>query len=679
MSQDRAIERLRQLDTVSTETRVKPHAAATIKSEVDAVCKAAREHGLSSLALGNLIDLLTSQATLDQASQNVLLRSLYPAAKVGRDVVYMIVFSLGPGKQKPSNSTQSGLLRWLVLVFDLVDPSSVFSDCYNVLFNLVDVLYLRLHLCHLLTRITKRKHVKAYRIDMLRRSEEGITKDASIAKLVSIYEFLKPGSFDLSKVKLPVTFAHADPHWTEDLESIQRRNGDSFLTGRLTKDDSKYGAMRKDFYQPHGSKRLSDHFVCPETLSEVATSFERFDLSETSCSDLADRIFQRSLDLQYEAEHLGQIHEMLDVSLEGELETLDDVAEMVPKVLHPPVVNFFKSYLPIWKPAIEFEKEPLILELLSYVPILPWEEIYPPILQPMELALLDSTIETLKTLTQFYTHLMRHWNTLLRQSSNRVTLSHQIETIQKLSTHTFLLALNTLIYSTTPTQQTTSVILTYLEAHTAILSPPLSLPLPPPLPLLIYTLLFASPTLSTVSRVSAILARYKHAFEQAPSSSGPRNPEDIHSLNTVLIDTCNLLLRSRGFNITDTHAKGCLIQRPLVDALGRYAKSLTPPLDLAHCFSLSYHTGLASSSTAAFKELEKQSEVEVEHEGLVSPKSLQTLGRDGGLKIGWREYRVHVLKWLEGFGADGVGNLGRATMRGLMGGEKGRESDVAKV
>ena len=58
------------------------------------------------------------------------------------------------------------------------------------------------------------------------------------------------------------------------------------------------------------------------------------------------------------------------------------------------------------------------------------------------------------------------------------------------------------------------------------------------------------------------------------------------------------------------------------------------------------------------------------HAGPVTQRSLARLGREGGVRVGWREYRVLVLEWLGGVGVGGIGELGAATMRGLMGGRE---------
>jgi centromere protein I len=60
--------------------------------------------------------------------------------------------------------------------------------------------------------------------------------------------------------------------------------------------------------------------------------------------------------------------------------------------------------------------------------------------------------------------------------------------------------------------------------------------------------------------------------------------------------------------------------------------------------------------------------VRIRHAGPITQKTLITLGKEGGVKVDWKEYRVHVLRWLEGMGVGGVRELGGATMKGLLGG-----------
>lgn len=141
------------------------------------------------------------------------------------------------------------------------------------------------------------------------------------------------------------------------------------------------------------------------------------------------------------------------------------------------------------------------------------------------------------------------------------------------------------------------------------------------------------------------------------------------------MDTCNLLFRSRAFNAADGHALGCLISPPVVASLSTYTSGLDPPQPLTSLFSLSYNPNLSALSIAAFREVEDAAEdkqpgsVAVRHAGPITMKSLVQLGREGGVRMGWKEYRVLVLRWLEGVGVNGIADFGTATMPGMKGGQ----------
>jgi centromere protein I len=110
---------------------------------IQSICNFAYQNGISTLALVSLVNLITSPDLLDQASRAALIKGLYPAGKVPSDVVCTIVSSLGQGQPKPSPSTQNLLLRWLVLVYEVLEDPATLVKLYNVLFNLLDMISIR--------------------------------------------------------------------------------------------------------------------------------------------------------------------------------------------------------------------------------------------------------------------------------------------------------------------------------------------------------------------------------------------------------------------------------------------------------------------------------------------------------------------------------------------------------
>jgi len=96
-----------------------------------------------------------------------LIRNLYPARKVSDEIVLRVVGALGHGQHKPSLTLQSLLLRWLVMVYHLLEKTAILSRTYGVLFNLLDTAAIRPQLCHLLALVTRRKHVRPFRIQAM--------------------------------------------------------------------------------------------------------------------------------------------------------------------------------------------------------------------------------------------------------------------------------------------------------------------------------------------------------------------------------------------------------------------------------------------------------------------------------------------------------------------------------
>jgi centromere protein I len=93
--------------------------------------------------LDKLIDILTQPNELDQGTLGSLIKNLYPASKVPNAIIIKVVGSLGHGRAKPSYATQVALLKWLVMVYDVLENQKVLSHFYGILFNLLDTLSIR--------------------------------------------------------------------------------------------------------------------------------------------------------------------------------------------------------------------------------------------------------------------------------------------------------------------------------------------------------------------------------------------------------------------------------------------------------------------------------------------------------------------------------------------------------
>lgn len=136
----------------------------SIKPTVADLASALYEAGALPDELTRLIHLITRPNHLDQATRGVTVRNLYPAAKVPKETLLDVLGCLGHGELKPSLAIQALLLRWLIMVYNVLEEPGVLSQAYAVLFNLLDTAALRPQLCHLLALVTRRKHVRPFRI-----------------------------------------------------------------------------------------------------------------------------------------------------------------------------------------------------------------------------------------------------------------------------------------------------------------------------------------------------------------------------------------------------------------------------------------------------------------------------------------------------------------------------------
>ena len=159
-----------------------------VRSTVESIASVLYDRGALPEELVRLVDLVTVRNHLDQASLGSIIRSLYPVGSVDDETVLRVVGALGHGELKPSLALQGLLLRWLIMVYHLLKNTVILSRTYSVLFNLLDTAAIRYmpysprksahtfvltcaphrpQLCHLLALVTRRKHVRPFRIQAM--------------------------------------------------------------------------------------------------------------------------------------------------------------------------------------------------------------------------------------------------------------------------------------------------------------------------------------------------------------------------------------------------------------------------------------------------------------------------------------------------------------------------------
>ncbi|CEL01691.1 hypothetical protein ASPCAL01270 [Aspergillus calidoustus] len=646
----------------------------------------AYEGGVSPAALERLLKLLTRSNALDQGTLTTLVKNLYPSERIASKLVTQVVCCLGPTRNKPSAATQALLLRWLILVYDLLEDRSHLSKLYAVLFNHLDMLSLRKPLCHLLSFITRL--FKNYYPDV-------IVGD--------------PGRKGLF-------FKHPDPEWASHVRQLQEANLEHIQ-----------GSQSTSFQVVHRGlvKRIKVETIVPDVqTSRVAHNrtsleelrgvdhfierLEKIELPNQIISMIADGLAQKYIFLAQPELANRRLNDWLESFLSDQLEyaqgfddegveTLGYVLALAvsyarySKTIPDAFISFLKSYIPVWNGV---DNRDQILELLEYLPISNYDVLRADILAPLEAAFLEDTASSKAALLNFYSSLIRQWGVKLRAAP---FTSEKSQPLSQLISHAELLALA--ILESPPEQpseqdtnyrsSTLSVIAfhfiladlfsyAYLNGNIRI-----TVPLAPT----VYSLVFTSMS-SVISDMNSILASYKSSFEASMTSEALQGSESsdmlysqslVGQFNGYIMDICNLVWRNRALNGEDPNALGCLIPVATITALMQYIRDVNErsrkrnreaafSYTIASVFSLSHHAALSNMSASCFADLEKDSDLADDKPRLRKPvtqKALSALEKDGGIQMTWQDYRVRMLDWMEAAGSNGIAGLMRTTMKAL--------------
>lgn len=338
-------------------------------STVETICKHAERHGLSDSALSRLLDVLTSHNSLNQTSRNTIVNALFPSGAITTETVFTVANSLGRGKQKAPVSTQQLLIKWLVLVYDLIEKPAVLSGLYSVFFNLLDMINLRANLCHLLARITRRKHVKPFRIEMLQQLSQSVNREPALEKLVQIYENLAP---EVASATTPVIFTHPDPEWGNKLQEIREGAGFARMTSGAYSAPFNFSRRSLSRHTLSPSGYLSTAVLDVDSLDDVVNKFENIESTHLISSDLKDPLLQSYLLLRPEDMNTQQIDDMLSTELNQHLEDLAQGKELNVAIL--------ESILPWTRYTKVCTTTPLIKAISNVVrssPTPPWPSLQP--------------------------------------------------------------------------------------------------------------------------------------------------------------------------------------------------------------------------------------------------------------------------------------------------------------
>ena len=296
---------------------------SALKTHLDTIQSHAQQHGLRIPTLKRLLDVLTSANALDLTTQKALIKVLFPAEKVPSHLICIVVNGLGYGGRKASVSSQQLLLKWLILVHDVLEEPSILSNLYSVLFNLLDMTSLRADLCPLLVQTTRRKHVRPYRVQMLQDLSRKVGREPALSKLMQVYDSYPPGILDVKKAAGRVPeFSHPDPEWANQLQKILK-SADHLSANPLNQREAT-SSFHREFKRPRLSASVEGSYSLDriDNAEDLVNNVERIRITGLATSDLDDPILQKYLSLGSEDSHTEDVNECLSKAFMQQLDSL---------------------------------------------------------------------------------------------------------------------------------------------------------------------------------------------------------------------------------------------------------------------------------------------------------------------------------------------------------------------
>ncbi|KAF2826193.1 Mis6-domain-containing protein [Ophiobolus disseminans] len=669
-----------------------------VSGVVDVICRHALEDGLAEDALRDVVHLASVKTYLDQTSVTTLIKNLYPAQRVPADVVITVVGALGQGKGKPSPGTQDGLVKWLTTVHEIIENPNVLSRLYGVLFSMLDMISIRTSLCHLLSLITRRKHVKPFRIQQILELSRGLGNEPALQGLLRVFKDYYPDIILGSTSTSRKSFApQPDAEWRSRISTIldastaadetltDRHNG--FKVLRRGRRRSKASAI-PDVHTHHATE-ASVTLEGIDTVEDFVEKLDRIEPPGQLISFLTDPLLQKFVELRPSPITSTRIDLWLSTCLEdayesertgtGDSQYLKEILEgllthaQYTKGLHSMTLAFLEVYLSIWNGRDNVEA---VLGLLSRIPIDAFADAYATYFQPMEQALASSQdASAYEMLIDFYAAVLHHQvcavaSQTIQLSSARQQIFHDVAAqVSKLST--------SLLVSLAPGtgHSLISSILSFYELLSTSSKPHTVPIIVPPMHLVYLLTQLASST--TFSRICGIVASYKLAFDQHPKPVKNYYPSDVtESLNMCLRDIYHLVWISRALIVAEQKAIGLYCDPELRSTLNDYLGGIDREYAIGTSFGLSNNAWLSSMSAAAWHTIEER-EINREgfdrnniqyHQGPVSPRSLEVLKKMGGVGVNWEGangYKAFVLNWLAERGLGGIRELMFATVQEL--------------
>lgn len=305
---------------------------------------------------------------------------------------------------------------------------------------------MRPQLCHILALITRRKHVRPYRIQAVLELSRQTGSEPALTGLLRVFKNYYPEIIVGSTAGggRAAAFKHPNTSWRERLDEIQDEHR-SKSRSEATKPRDGFRVnhlLSKQTKGPH-SKLPTVHTLHAQessiTLEEIdnADSFvrnlDKIELPSQLVAVLADPLLQKLMILRPDNEASIRVRNWLNACItdvkvgDADASVLLDVVEVLQdyvaatKSLPPTILPIFRELFAVWN---GINSQEAVLTVLAHLPITDSEGLYPTILLPLENAILSSTPVTATaqvTLLRFYTTLLANWSTILLSTPHNLS------------------------------------------------------------------------------------------------------------------------------------------------------------------------------------------------------------------------------------------------------------------
>ncbi|KAI8146316.1 Mis6-domain-containing protein [Fennellomyces sp. T-0311] len=598
------------------------------------------------------------------------------------------------------------LLKWAIAMYDIVDQPKELLKFYGAFFHYLPTASLRPSLCHLLYFMTRRQHVKPYRIQKLLEIAETVDYDAPLYGLLSVYKAYQPDIIMPMSQKATTVFEPPLPHikdmceqirniwnWEDMAEPDEALYRPQLINGRSkrrrTKDDGTAFAVP----DATTSTAVEPGVVVIRdvgNVTELAQSLDNLQLPDQMAAVLDNRLLQFMIACDPDETTIARISSWMEQVLNSLLrrrngspkmrQMFKEMLQKCIKMAHitkahlPLIEKFLREYLKTWD---GWENKDEIFELITFIKPASYAEINDAFLKPLYRIYSYSDVEWKARLILCYTEWFKNWalldwkrHTERRDAEVDIEVDNLIWLFQGLDCNVDYF--QTMQHFINHVDRISVIGLTQEDDHPLLQHAALSFfefasgisirhDIPEiiiPGASLIYRSFFSTSGMA-MSRICGIIYQYKRAFEENDRKTGDwvtRHTSDyLDDFNTYVMDICSAVWRNQALGEPVPEKLPFSLTTEITNVYHGLCESRGESANMA--LSLTHSGCLAGFSEQLMSEKEDNANVLVRHDGPITVQLLKSLSERGGISISYMDYRVQLLERLKEGGFHGLHQL----------------------